>query len=204
MSKTNNGKKNRFVFLTVLILISIGSCASVVGEKRPHVYLTNSAKYVLISPAGIKKPMDMAQYISASYGGQDYYFNAWVKADETGMDIVLFNELGSSMGDLFYRDGVVDISSNVFPASLKPEYIIADFQLCFYDPVLLKQALKACGLTLETRGEAQPGYVRSSVPGVRRILKGKNLIIEIEETRDAVKFVNHLREYTYTLQGEFE
>ena len=196
MSKTKNGIQGEFAFLTVLILIIACSCASSgtgnrsFREKRPYAYLTNSAKYVLLSPAGIENPMDMAQYISASYGGQDYYFNAWVKADATGMDIVLFNEFGAAMGDLFYRDGAVNLSSQVFPEALRPEYIVADFQLCFYDPILLKQRLKDCGLVLETQGS------------VRQILKGKNLIIEIEKAPGEVKLKNHLRGYSYTLKGD--
>jgi len=134
----------------------------------------------------------MAQFISASYMGQNHYFHAWVKANETGMDITMFSELGASMGDLSYRDGIVAFSSNVIPTSFKPEYIIADFQLCFYDPVLLRRALEDCGLSLEMQGNT------------RRIFNRRNLIIEIEKTPDKVRFVNHLRGYVYTLEGDFE
>ena len=200
MSIIKKREQGGFAFLTVLILIYLCSCVSGgIGnhsffEKRPYAYLTNSAKYVLLAPEGIEKPMDMAQYISASYGGQDYFFNAWVKADETGMDIALFNELGAAMGDLSYRDGAVNFSSQVLPESLAPEYIVADFQLCFYDPIPLGRALKKCGLTLETRGAGSSG--------TRRVLTGKNLVIEIEKTRDAIKLTNHLRGYSYTLKGD--
>jgi hypothetical protein len=142
--------------------------------------------------------MDMAQYISISYGDQDYYFNAWVQADETGMEMTLFNDLGAAMGELSYRDGFVQFSSPLFPSSLKPEYIVADFQLCFYDPLLLSKALKNCGLALETApSDAGDGTVR-------RILKGKNTIIRIEKEPDAVKIHNILRGYTYTLKGDFK
>ena len=166
------------------------SCASLAREKQLHVYLTDRARYVLLPHGGIEKPMDSSQFISASYGGKDYYFNAWVRADETGMDMSLFNELGASMADLSYRDGDINFSSQVFPKNLRPEYIVADFQLCFYDPILLRRALEDCGLTLEIKGSS------------RRILSGKKLIMEIEKTPNAVRLVNHLRGYTYTLTGE--
>jgi len=133
----------------------------------------------------------MAQHISASYNRQSFYFSSWIFADENGIDISLFNELGAAMGELSYREGVVNLSSAVFPKSLKPEYIVADFQLCFYDPELLGKALKDCGLVLETQNNN------------RRIYSGKNLIIEIEKTYGAVKLVNRLRGYSYTLEGEF-
>ncbi len=79
----------------------------------------------------------------------------------------------------------------MFPQSFKPEYIVADFQLCFYDPDIVRRALKDCGLVLETQSN------------FRRIFEGKSLIIEIERASGAVKFVNHLRGYSYTLEGEF-
>jgi hypothetical protein len=51
--------------------------------------------------------------------------------------------------------------------------------------------LKDCGLVLEKQND------------LRRIFKGKSLIIEIEKTSGAVKLVNRLRGYSYTLEGEF-
>ena len=144
-----------FVFLNSMVFFS--SCASTARNNSPYIYLTESSKFFLLPPEGIGKPLDMAQYVSASYGGQDYFFNAWVKADQTGMEMSLFNELGANMGDLSYRDGAVHFSSSVFPASLRPEYIVADFQLCFYDPLLLRRSLEKCGLSFETSGQ-YPAY----------------------------------------------
>lgn len=134
----------------------------------------------------------MAQYISASWQGKNYFFNAWVTADETEMEITFLNELGANMGELSYRDGFASFSSPVFPQSLKPEYIIADFQLCFYSAAALRHALEDCGLLLEDTGSG------------RRILQGKTVIVEIEKDRNAVRLVNHLRGYAYTLEGNFE
>jgi hypothetical protein len=176
-----------FAFLAVFLFI-LSSCSSVSGDKRLYAYLTDRSKYILLSPAGIEKPLDMAQQISASYGGQSYYFSSWVLADENGIDMSFFNELGASMGDLSYREGAVSLSSAVLPKALKPEYMVADFQLCFYDPVLVRRALEDCGLTLEIQGTN------------RRIFRGRNLIIEIERTFGAVKFVNHLRGYSYVIE----
>jgi len=189
----NNRKKiNRGpAFLTALVFIYLSSCSSLSVDKRPYAYLADNSKFILLPPAAIENPLDMAQRISALYNGQRFFFGAWVLADENGIDMSLFNELGAAMGELSYKEGVVSLSSAVFPQSVKPEYIVADFQLCFYDPGLLGKALKDCGLVLETQNN------------LRRIFEGKNLIIEIEKTSGAVKLVNRLRCYSYTLEGEF-
>ena len=140
--------------------------------------------------------MDMAQYISAEFRGQNYFLNAWVKADENAIEMAFFNELGASIGDLSYRDGAAHFSSTVIPKavmrSFKPEYILADFQLCFYDPFLLGKSLEDCGLVLEIEDSN------------RRILSGNEVIIEIEKTGNTVRLENHLRGYAFTLEGDFQ
>jgi hypothetical protein len=195
LNRKKTGKLRRFALSTILILIliTLSSCASraTASGKQLFVHLTNFTQFILLPPGGIEKPMDMAQHISAAYGGQDYYFNAWVQADETGMEMTLFNELGAAMGELRYSKGFINLSSPVFPNSLKPEYIVADFQLCFYDPIMLREALKKCGLIFEADERS------------RRVLEGKFVIIEIIKDQNIVQIKNHLRGYTYTLEGDF-
>jgi hypothetical protein len=178
----------------IILFLCCCSCASKIPikEDRPYAYLTGSSPYFLLPPHNIENPLDMAQRISASWQGKDYFFNAWVKADEAEMAITLLNEFGATMGELSYRDGRVSFSSPVLPQSLKPEYIVADFQLCFYSASALRDALEDCGLLLET-GENS-----------RRIFQGKTLIIEIEKNQNTVRLINHLRGYAYTLEGNFK
>jgi hypothetical protein len=187
---------DNFLNITKTAIILVLCCCScdpkaVIKENRPFIYITNSSKFFLLPCGDIEKPIDSAQRISASWQGNDYSFNAWVKADGTGIEMTLLNELGVSMGELSYRNGPVSFSSAIFPKSLQPEYIVADFQLCFYNITALGNALKDCGLVLESTGN------------IRRIFNGKTLIIEIEKNNNAVKLVNHLRGYAYTLEGDF-
>jgi len=139
--------------------------------------------------------MDMAQFLSTEFRGQNYFINSWVKANENEIEMLFFNEMGAGMGELFYRNGAVHFSSPIIPKSVvkyfRLEYVIADFQLCFYDPFLLGESLKDGGLVLETKD------------GIRRILSGNDVIIEIKKTRNTVELVNHLKKYSYTLEGDF-
>jgi hypothetical protein len=183
----------KHILLAALTLFLFSSCltSSSSGKNAPFVYLTNNAKFILLPPDGIEKSLDMAQYISASYGNQSLYMNAWVKADETGMEISLMNEIGASLGEILYRDKLVNMSSRVLPSSVSGEYIIADFQLCFYSPSLLRASLENCGLSLVTSGNS------------RKILSGNDIIIEIEKNSNSVILKNNLRGYSYTLEGDF-
>jgi hypothetical protein len=153
--------------------------------------MADNVKYMLLSTEDIEYPLDMFQQISASYQDHEYLLNAWVKADASGMDMILLNELGAHIGELSYRDETVSFSSSLFPKSLKPEYIVADFQLCFYNALMLQRVLKDCGLSFE--------YTEA----YRRVLRGKTVIIEIEKNIGQVRLINHLRRYAYTLEGDF-
>jgi hypothetical protein len=178
--------------MTIILFLCCSCAKNTTVEKQLNVYLTDSSKYILLPPENIENPLDMAQQISASYKGMEYILNAWIKADETGMEMTLLNELGAHMGELSYRNGRVSFSSPVFPPSLKPEYIVADFQLCFYNTPALRQALEDCGLSFEI------------AENKRRIFQGETIIIEIEKSLNTVGLINHLRGYAYTLEGNFE
>jgi hypothetical protein len=142
----------------------------------------------------------MLQQIAGSYGGQEFLMNAWVQADESGINMSFFNSLGAGLGELSYSEGALSFSSPVFPPSLKAEYIVADFQFCFYRVDVLSRALKASGLILSAgRDEAGDGEYRE----FRRIFRGSALIIEIEKTPLRIRYTNHLRGYAYTLEGGF-
>ena len=105
--------------------------------------------------------------------------------------MILVNELGANMGELSYREGTVSFSSPMFPAIFRPEYIVADFQLCFYNALALQEALEESGLSFE--------YTETE----RRVYNKGTVIIEINKESGVVKFVNHLRGYAYTLEGDF-
>jgi len=183
-----------FLFFSVCVVFVL-SCTSVTRRDILYINLTDSSRFILLPPYGIEHDMDMAQFMSFEFSGQNYFINAWVKANENGIDMAFFTELGASIGELSYRDGEVRFSSAVFPVavirSFRPEYIIADFQLSFFDPVLLGKSLKDSGLVLEIKD------------GSRRILSGDEVIIEIKKTSNTIKLVNHLRGYSYTLEGDF-
>ena len=186
-------KKAGFLSGAIVLLMFFGSCVSGAGSRKeaPYVYLTDTSRYTLLPTSGIEKPLDMAQYVSAAFQGRNFLMISWVKADETIIEMTLLNEMGINVGELSYRDGIMAFSSQALAGLLKPEYIIADFQLCFYNTGLLGRALKDCGLILETSGTA------------RRILRGKDLIYEIEIGSEMVKLTNYLRGYSYTLEGDF-
>jgi hypothetical protein len=182
----------RFVFARPLLILCLVSCAAK-HDSSPYspVYVTGRARYALLPPSDIEIPLDMAQQITGSYGNREFLLDSWVKADEDGITIALFNALGADMGQLSFDAARISFVSSVFPPELKPEYLAADFQFCFYRVDALVQALKASGLTLIAEKD------------VRTIYSGRKRIIEIVKTGETVRYTNFLRNYSYTLRGAF-
>jgi hypothetical protein len=178
--------------LAVCCSVFVSACANV--PAVPAVYLTGGSKYALLPPSDIGETCDTAARFSAAFRGKEYSVEAWVKADQSGISLAFFNSLGADLGNIQYSGGAVSVSSPIFPHSLKPEYVIADFQLCFYQEAALSKRLGAIGLKFDAAKDSRSGEIR------RVFSKGK-CIIEITKSKGRVSLVNRLRGYSYRLEG---
>jgi hypothetical protein len=186
---------------SVLFLLCLASCAShVKTPPSSPVYLTDRAVYTLLPPSESAVSLDNYQRITGAWGKQEFSMDAWVRVDDREIVMAFFNSLGTGLGELSFSDGGIAFSSAVFPPSLKPEYIIADFQLCFYRSDAVLRALKDCGLKFRVERFVDDG---GETAETRVILDKKKNIIEIEKRRNVIRFTNHVRGYAYTLEGNF-
>jgi hypothetical protein len=140
--------------------------------------------------------MDMAQHITGTYGGQEFILDAWTEADENRVTMAFFNTLGVGMGDLSFGGEGLFFSSAFLPPQLKAEYIVADFQFCFYRAEAVEAALKQARLSFTVEKTADGREIRT-------IFEGNTPIIKIEKGTALVVYTNYLRRYAYTLEGEW-
>ncbi|MCL2011447.1 MAG: DUF3261 domain-containing protein [Cystobacterineae bacterium] len=192
----------RYVARYVLFLWGVllpflgGSCAKKIATENSYapVPLSNSSFFVLLPPQYIEKNLDMPQRISGTQGEAPFHMSAWVKADKTSLHIELLNDMGNSLGTLVYDGKNLSFSSAHFPKHIKPEYVVADFQLCFYTPEALRLSLGKLRLHTTTQ---------DSGVEKRLLYEGNKPIIEIEKKADRVEYINHLRGYSYVIWGAF-
>jgi hypothetical protein len=204
VKKTPPGRVSGFLeiceFSAIFLVFLLAACKTEAKfSPYPPVAITDRARYFLLPPYAIDEPLDMPQQITGRYGEREFIMDSWVQANERGITIALFNSFGTEAGYLAFTDGAVSFFSSVFPPDLKAEYIVADFQFCFYQVDLLSQALKDSGLTLVV--EIRDGIEESRE--VRTIFAGKKPVVEIVKTESAVSLKNFLRDYSYTLRGIF-
>ncbi|MDR2784985.1 MAG: DUF3261 domain-containing protein [Treponema sp.] len=187
--------------LPAIFLVFLLAACKTQARFSPYapVAITDRINYFLLPPQAIEDPLDMPQQVTGRYGEQEFIMDGWVQANERGITIALFNTFGAETGYLAFTDGSVSFFSSVFPPALKAEYIVADFQFCFYRVDLLSQALKDSGLRLVV--EIRDGLEESQE--VRTIFAGKKPVVEVVKTGSAVSLKNFLRDYSYTLRGIF-
>ncbi|MDR2494454.1 MAG: DUF3261 domain-containing protein [Spirochaetaceae bacterium] len=185
-----------------VVFLALFSCAS---SPRPAVSLTGAARYTLLDPAYLETPLDAPQEITGVYGSREITMRAWVLADAASVSMTFFDLFGVYLGELsFTEDGISFSFHKALPSSLKPEYIIADFQLCFYRIDALSRNLKAGGLSITESRSVDP----NGNPAVTRVIyegkkgkKGAPPLIEIEKTDTTVRYTNHARRYGFTVSN---
>ena len=75
---------------------------------------------------------------------------------------------------------------------MKPEYIVADFELCYYKAEAVRGMLDRAGL----------GFceMRKDSSLFRTVTSGSDTIVTIERTRENLHLKNHLRGYEYNIR----
>ena len=163
------------------------------SRQAARVYLTNSRAMRLLPPSALDRDLEWYQQIEGSYQGETYYLDAYVQADRDHLVMVAFNSFGTEIFELQYAEGSVRCSAALSLGSMRPEYILADFQLCFFPAGPVRRALSAAGLSFEERTEGDAL--------VRTVRAGDELIVEIRRTAGEVRYRNLLRGYQYIVRG---
>ena len=201
--------KRRFFVCVIVLAVGMISCKSAPkseGEKSSElskVYVTNTKKISLLPPDAIDGVVDTAQLLQGKFGDQSFTLQAYIYADETSINMNLFNDFGTDMGYLFYDGENALFESAVFPPELPAEYIINDLQCAYYNAEKLKENFEASGLTFKNEMinfEVPHDEYGASVE-TRTIFSGKNKVAEIFIYGGTIKVVNILRGYEYVLNS---
>jgi hypothetical protein len=144
----------------------------------------------LFDTALLDTDLDLAQHIKGSYGGKTYFLDAYAKADSKGLDMVGIDAMGTEVFDLSYAKAKgIRFSSAMGMSAVKPEYVVADFQLAYYPFNEIKSALAKYGLD----------FVESEELGipVKTLSRSGRVIARIETRPTGMRYENLLRGYSY-------
>jgi hypothetical protein len=180
----------RASFLSLILCVLLVACSRVVATRPTPIYLGNQAAFELLPPSDRASDLNQTQRIVGKASGREFALNALVEVNAKRIWIAFLSDFGNEIGEVLYERGAIEARFSAPSAEIKPEYLIADFQLCFYDVEALENSLEKIGLTLRvTNGENER----------REILNGDRLLIVINKMPRNVVYRNLLRNYQYEI-----
>ena len=194
--------------LALAVLLALVGCGSSnVKPGTAPVYYSDSRSVELLPTAAMTEPIDMPQHIAGSFTKPDgstdsFEADSWVRANDSILSITMFTGFGTTLGEITYeRDSVKAESSVLDVTKMKAEYLVADFQVCFYPFAALKENFEKAGfIFVESRdGVASDGEVSAAGDYVRTLKEGDRVILVATKKAREVSLVNELRKYSYRI-----
>lgn len=130
--------------------------------------------------------------MEGSYQKQVYYMDVLLQADSTSFLLLAFNSFGTQIFELSYDKNGTRYNTGLPIGKMKPEYLIADFQIAFYPAAAVEGMLKAAGLGFSVTKEGENS--------VRRVYDGDQILIEAQLGPTVSVYRNLLRGYEYTFR----
>ena len=204
--------KKSFFIISVMAALLLTACSTSknltgtgaeleVCKNLKPIYVTNTKKIHLLKPKYAFYVTDSIQLLTGSFDKTNFALLSYTQIDTKGINLSLFNDFGSDMGNLSFDGNSVKFDSAYFPSNLPAEYIVNDIQNAFYDLSALTQNYANSKLRFE---EELALYETGGSVETRRIYDGKKLIEEIIVEKDTITIKNYLRGYSYTLQDSGE
>lgn len=128
---------------------------------------------------------------SKSFSGE-----VWVRANDTILSLTLMGGLGMTVAELVYANDSVSFASSIIDIEkMRSEYVLADFQACFYPFEALKKNFEKHGFMFT---EQRTAGSRGMSPDFERTLtENSKVILRIVRKANEINLVNELRHYEY-------
>lgn len=183
----------------VLLAFALSACTShsVVAKNAAKVYYSDSRYIQLIDPQESKIAVEENQQMTGSYGEKKFSGESWMLLNDTTVHMMLFSSMGNTIAELVYtKDSLAFNSKWMNAEKMKPEYIVADIQFCYYPAQVLEKNFRAAGFSFV---ENQQGEVL-----FRTLSDGETLILKMEKNGNKIFLENVLRHYSYQIVSEIK
>ena len=179
--------------LVPLCLVALLSCATITNQPTTApVWLTNQKSIQILPVAALGQTLERRQQIVGDFQGQTLVMDALIEATTDHFSLIVLNSFGNQIFDLEYDSQGIRCDSPLPLGKIKPEYLMADWQLCYFPRAAVATMLHDSGLRLV---ESDSGDNRR-----RTVYDGDQLIIDISRDGSGVlHYRNLLRGYAYTI-----
>ncbi len=191
-------KLSRFwkqAFLVGAVFVAgCSSQRSLVGSSA-RIFYSDERSVPLISPRENTLFTEENQHLSGTFGDRSFSAESWMLLNDSVIHVMLFGNIGNTLAELVYTKDSVSFESSVMDVSkVKPEYILADIQFCYYSKEVLERNFSAAGFSFVEERE------RDVL--TRKLLENGRPILRMERTANRISLKNELRNYSYLIEFE--
>lgn len=188
-------KSRKLLFLVgALLAVGCSSERAFVGSSA-QIFYSDTRFVSLISPQENSLFTEENQHISGTFGDRSFSAESWMRLNDSAIHLMLFGSLGNTLAELIYTKDSVSFKSSLFDGKkIKPEYILADVQFCYYPREVLERHFRNVGFSFV---EERQGDVLT-----RKLLENETLILKMEKTAKRILLKNELRNYSYSIEFE--
>ena len=182
--------------LLACALLLVSCSRSNVKPGTAPVYYSDSRSVALLPTSAMTEKLDMPQHLRGEFTQQDgsmksFEGDSWVRANDSVLSIMLFSGFGTTIAEITYGKDSLHFESSVMDVEkMKAEYVLADFQVCFYPYKALKDNFEAAGFVFEEARGPAPDFVRT-------LKDGNTLVLTAQRKGKEITLVNNLRHYSY-------
>ena len=186
-----------FIPVALALLALLASCHnSRVAPGTTPVYYSDSRAVALLPTSAMTLNLDMPQFMRGEFQKPDgstdsFEAETWVRANDSVLSITFFTGFGTTLGEISYVGDSVKAESSVMDvAKLKTEYVLADFQVCFYPFNVLKKNFEQAGFSFTEERSGESDFVR-------KLAENGVTILTARKTGSEITLLNELRHYSY-------
>lgn len=179
---------------------------SLVKPNSVAIYYSDSKAITLLPTKAMTASIDGIQHLDGTFSqmpSQDkntdsakneFSGEVWVLANDSILSITLMGSFGVTVAELTYANDSVSFASSVIDVEkMKPEYVLADFQACFYPYEALRENFEKSGFTFTEKKSAG----EDSSDFERVLTDDGNVILRIIRKANEIDLINELRHYKY-------
>lgn len=164
-----------FRFLVTGILLLLASCSNLLTRNVTAVEIASDVSIDLVIEGSLPSNRVVTQKVLVTHNGEEHQLLAQIEIENDTLTMIGLSALGNRLFSVIYANGeLTQQSSPLITRAIAPEYMLADFLLCYWSIDLLEARL--AGTTLRVQQDlAENGkrtfYRGAFYPGAKAVIK---------------------------------
>lgn len=158
-----------YLYLLLFIAVSLlqAACANLASKNVSSIDIAKNERISLQFDKGLPVNKAVTQKVKATHSGKEYQMLAIIELKESALTMVGMSAFGVQLFSLVNSNGVMTFdTSPLILEDIEPDYMLADFLLCYWPIDVLREKLGGTSLFVQEswRDKKKRVFYRDSIP----------------------------------------